>query len=57
MNFITTKTSPSAVAVALQQAKRPEFIAYQKQTVQNARVMCKALQDKGYDIVSGQLYH
>jgi len=43
----------AAVAVALQQAKRPEFKEYQKQVVQNARVMCKALQDRGYDIVSG----
>jgi len=43
----------AAVAVALQQAKRPEFKVYQQQVVSNARTMCKQLLDKGYHIVSG----
>lgn len=42
-----------AVAVALKQAMTPEFKVYQKQVVSNARTMCKTLQDKGYNIVSG----
>merc|ERR550534_2923845 len=43
----------AAVAVALQQAKRPEFKVYQQQVVSNARTLCKQLLDKGYHIVSG----
>merc|ERR1712238_49989 len=41
------------VAVALKQAKTPEFKVYQQQVVSNAKTMCKTLQDKGYHIVSG----
>jgi len=43
----------AALAVALKQANTPEFKDYQKQVVSNAQTMCKSLQDKGYEIVSG----
>ncbi|KAK7113554.1 serine hydroxymethyltransferase, cytosolic-like [Littorina saxatilis] len=43
----------AAVAVALKQAKTPEFKVYQQQVVANAKVMAKALIDRGYTIVSG----
>ena len=44
----------AAVGVALKQAKRPEFKEYQLQVLANARVMSKALTEKGYTIVSGR---
>ncbi|KAL8597452.1 Serine hydroxymethyltransferase, cytosolic [Nucella lapillus] len=43
----------AAVAVALKQAKTPEFKVYQKQVIANARVLAKGLMDLGYTIVSG----
>jgi len=43
----------AGVAVAMKQAKSPEFKAYQEQVVSNSKTMCKALMDKGYHIVSG----
>lgn len=43
----------AAKAVALKEALQPEFIDYQKQVVKNAKVLAKALQDRGYKIVSG----
>lgn len=43
----------AAVAVALKQAMTPEFKIYQQQVIANARVMAKALMDKGYHLVSG----
>ncbi|XP_061173931.1 serine hydroxymethyltransferase, mitochondrial-like [Saccostrea echinata] len=42
-----------ALAVALKQAKSPEFKEYQQQVLKNAKVMAKALLDKGYNVVSG----
>ncbi|XP_076439940.1 serine hydroxymethyltransferase-like [Babylonia areolata] len=42
-----------AVAVALKQAKTPEFKVYQQQVIANAKVMAKGLLDRGYCIVSG----
>jgi glycine hydroxymethyltransferase len=47
MNIIAAK------AVAFQEALQPSFISYQKQTIQNAKDMAKALQDLGYRIVAG----
>jgi glycine hydroxymethyltransferase len=43
----------AAKAVALQEALRPEFKAYQRQTLANARAMAATLAARGYRIVSG----
>ena len=43
----------AAKAVALKEALKPEFAEYQKQVVRNAGALAKALQEKGYRIVSG----
>lgn len=42
----------AAKAVALKEALQPEFVTYQKQVVANAKALAKALQDRGYKIVS-----
>jgi len=42
----------AGVAVALKQAMLPEFVEYQKQTVSNCQSLCKALQLRGYKIVT-----
>ncbi len=43
----------AAKAVALLEALSPDFKKYQQQVVANARAMSKALQERGYRIVSG----
>jgi glycine hydroxymethyltransferase len=43
----------AAKAVAFLEALQPEFKTYSAQVVTNARVMTKALQERGYRIVSG----
>ena len=43
----------AAKAIAFKEAMSDEFKTYQKQVVENARVMAKTMQDRGYDIVSG----
>lgn len=43
----------AAKAVALLEAMQPEFRAYQKQVVRNAKTMTRVLMDRGYKIVSG----
>ena len=43
----------AAKAVAFLEAMQPEFRGYQEQVVTNARALAGALQDRGYDIVSG----
>jgi glycine hydroxymethyltransferase len=43
----------AAKAVALKEAASPEFAAYQKQVLGNARALAKAMADRGYRIVSG----
>lgn len=43
----------ASVAVALKQAKSPEFRQYQQQVLRNAKAMAKALLDHGYTLVSG----
>jgi glycine hydroxymethyltransferase len=43
----------AAKAVAFQEALQPEFAAYQRQVVANARAMAAALARRGYRIVSG----
>ena len=40
-------------AIAFKEALLPEFKTYQAQVVKNARVMAGALQERGYNIVSG----
>lgn len=40
----------AAIATAMKQATTPEFIAYQKQVVENAKKLCKCLQERGYKI-------
>ena len=43
----------AAKAVAFKEALEPEFKAYGAQVIANARAMARALQDRGYKIVSG----
>lgn len=44
----------AAKAVALKEAATPEFVAYQKQVIANAREMAGVFIQRGYNIVSGQ---
>jgi len=43
----------AAKAVAYGEALRPDFADYSRQTIANARALAKALQAKGYRIISG----
>ena len=43
----------AAKAICFKEAMSPEFKEYQQQVVKNAAVLAKALQDKGFRIVSG----
>jgi glycine hydroxymethyltransferase len=43
----------SALAVALKEADSPEFIAYAKQIVKNAKVLSESLMEKGFKLFSG----
>ncbi|QSL66209.1 hypothetical protein MERGE_000584 [Pneumocystis wakefieldiae] len=43
----------SALAVALKQAKTPEFKEYQKQVLKNSKAMSDKFIDLGYDLVTG----
>jgi glycine hydroxymethyltransferase len=43
----------AAKAVCFLEAMQPEFVAYQKQVVTNARAMAQALMDAGFRVVSG----
>ncbi len=43
----------AAKAVAFKEAASPEFIVYQRQVLENARVLAEALAERGYRIVSG----
>lgn len=43
----------SAIAVALGEAARPEFVEYAKQVVKNANAMAVKLIEYGFDLVSG----
>jgi len=40
----------AAIATSMKQAKSPEFIAYQKQVIANAKRLCAGLQERGYKI-------
>src|SRR5476651_1762309 len=43
----------AAKAVALNEALRPEFKAYQQQVVRNAKALCEGMKKNGFRIVSG----
>ncbi|MGA2915385.1 MAG: serine hydroxymethyltransferase [Sedimentisphaerales bacterium] len=43
----------SALAVALKEADSPEFVAYVKQIVKNAKVLAESLIEKGFKLFSG----
>ena len=43
----------SAKAVCFKEAMEPEFITYQEQTLKNAQALAGALNEKGFDLVSG----
>lgn len=42
----------AAKAVAFKEALQPEFTVYQKQVVENAQTLAKAMMDRGYNVVS-----
>ena len=44
----------AAKAIAFKEAATPEFKVYQRQVVENARVMTRVLQERGLRIVSGR---
>ncbi|RFS84054.1 serine hydroxymethyltransferase [Actinomadura spongiicola] len=43
----------AAIAVALREAAQPDFAAYARQVVANAKALAAALLDRGYDLISG----
>src|SRR5690606_38652897 len=43
----------AAKAVAFKEALEPEFKAYSKQIIANARAMAEVIMERGYDVVSG----
>lgn len=43
----------AAKAVCFKEAMEPEFITYQQQTLKNAQALAGALNEKGFDLVSG----
>jgi glycine hydroxymethyltransferase len=43
----------AAIAVALKEAAQPEFSVYAHQIVANAKALASALNDRGFDLVSG----
>ena len=43
----------AAIAVALEEAGRPEFADYARQTVANAKALANGLNERGFDLISG----
>ena len=43
----------SALAVALKEADSPEFVAYAKQVIKNAKVLADCLMEKGFNLFTG----
>jgi glycine hydroxymethyltransferase len=43
----------AAIAVALEEARRPEFAGYARRTIANAKVLADALTRRGFDLISG----
>ena len=44
----------AAKAVCFKEALDPEFKIYMQQVIDNAKLMCKVIQDRGIDVVSGK---
>ena len=44
----------AAKAVCFKEALEPEFKTYIQQVIDNAKLMCKVIQDRGIDVVSGK---
>ena len=44
----------AAKAVCFKEALEPEFKVYTQQVIDNAKLMCKVIQDRGIDVVSGK---
>ena len=44
----------AAKAVCFKEALEPEFKIYMQQVIDNAKLMCKVIQDRGIDVVSGK---
>ena len=44
----------AAKAVCFKEALEPEFKAYTQQVIDNAKLMCKVIQERGIDVVSGK---
>ena len=44
----------AAKAVCFKEALDPEFKLYMQQVIDNAKLMCKVIQDRGIDVVSGK---
>ena len=43
----------AAIAVALEEARRPQFADYARQTIANAKALARGLTERGFDLVSG----
>ena len=43
----------AAIAVALEEARRPQFADYARQTIANAEALADALTARGFDLISG----
>ncbi|MGD0675306.1 MAG: serine hydroxymethyltransferase [Polyangiaceae bacterium] len=43
----------AAIAVAAKEAARPEFTAYARAIVENARMLARALEDRGFRVITG----
>jgi glycine hydroxymethyltransferase len=44
----------AAKAVCFKEALEPDFKLYMQQVMDNAKLMCKVIQDRGIDVVSGK---
>ena len=44
----------AAKAICFKEALEPEFKIYMQQVIDNAKLMCKVIQDRGIDVVSGK---
>ena len=44
----------AAKAVCFKEALEPEFKTYMQQVIDNAKLMCKVIQDRGIDVVTGK---
>ena len=44
----------AAKAVCFKEALEPDFKLYMQQVIDNAKLMCKVIQDRGIDVVSGK---